>query len=780
MTTQPTQPGQNRQAEWVGVPPKGWDKPLNRRTGLVLSGGGLKFAVHAGIYERMETLPYFEGENQGRVQALSEAFDCTVGTSAGSLLAASIACGYCAEDVSRFARLFSKPAFMPYILDPNWLGLGSFLLSGDLRYLKGIYQGEAIQRTVEVFFSHNLMRELGRLYREFTARRQPTDGDDFDNALALVVRRLHSLPREELPQSLPVEKTKESAVANTQTGEVLRFITFQDVNPGALVPFSLSPEEGQALAQSRYNLFAAHADDYRNTLQEYYGGRVAAGRPVIGSADTVRPLLFIIGTDLVTGQKTIFANYNLFEKKLIYDKNRAVQPSVSYYYINPMGYLDTLPDAITEELRPVNYLYKYLWAGLPVAWGVRASLSIPGVFTPSVIKYQDDQNVPRIDYFVDGGVTDNYALQVAADKYIGGCGRILGGNIGNLGPRVHDYNVGSVIQVLLKTLYIEGDVIVDSNADNNLVDTAAVTTINELTTTGDVGISELAKIPALLQEGRQLADQFFASFRDEKSGLVALERLFLQKDSYIVFLPRLELYGKPPGTPAPPLPPVPDDCRQLPSGSAEIDRIIESDKLTPAEKIRRSQVLGACETNLIPPPLLSPGGLLFGSLEGKPIRSFAMTDPLNLLRWLAALVGLSFFSLLSLGIWRAVVWLLERLNWAKTAVQHFDSWNFWLLLVATAVGVAWLYLLFFRALIFDFTLARSDKLTRRALEVPIGLVLFLAPIALIEVLGGGSEWWRTLLGLVLIPFSATALLFTVYVAVALIRTLLRRNTENKA
>jgi predicted acylesterase/phospholipase RssA len=747
---------------------------------LVLSGGGLKFAVHAGIYERLEQIPYYEGElqPQAALPALSEAFDCVVGTSAGSLVASAIACGFCAEDISRFSKLFSQPAFQPFVLDPNWRGLGSFLLRGDLGYIKGIYRGNAIQRTLEVFFSHNYLLELGQLYSDFARRRENVDGPEFEKAITAIFKRLLELP----PERLPEMQTAPNRLSPNATKPMLRPITFQDINPGARIPDETALRRGEDLpaleaeAEMSFARSSEHAALYREALTEYYRGREAAGRYVPYDPTRMRPMLFVIGTDLVTGQKTVFCNYNWFEKYLVYGPG-AKPPPILYRYIDPKGRMSGLPSQLEEELRPANFLYRYLSSGLPVAWAVRASISIPGVFAPVAFDYLDQYGVARTDFFIDGGVTDNYALQVAAGNMIGRCGRILGGNIGNMGPRVHDYGVKNVVQILMRTVLMMGDANVDANADNELTQQAAVTTINELTKNDVSSISELAKIPALLEEGRQLADQFFGAFPN-KGRPFLLDRLFGGAGSFIVFLPRIETYGLPPGSAAPPPQPVPDSCAMLPSGASEIDRIVESDSLSAEEKKARSEVLGECETRLTPPPVLEPGGLLSGGVSPKPgqeVSTSAPTDLFNLARRGVLLIVLSFTSLLGLGVWRVGQWVWERLNLFTAVTDQFDSWNFWPVLGTVLVGALWLYLLFFRAVIFDTWVAHPTRLPRRALEIPVGLALYVLSLWLLQLLEVLAEPFRTLAGLLLISFSSGALLFTLYALVFSFLTWQRRS-----
>lgn len=792
---------------WVGPAPRGWDK--NQRTALVLSGGGLKFAVHAGLYSRMEELPFFAEDktlpassvqDPANFEVLSEAFDCVVGTSAGSLIATAWSCGLCAEDIGRISTLFSRPEFQSYILDPNWLGAGSFLLKGDPGYIKGLYRGEALQRTLEAIFSHNFLRKLGKLYQSYGGKRKQAkvDSQKFDDTLAKIVHDLRNLPREKLPEMSEVLPNTREVTRDKDQDKALELITFQDINPGVRVPFERyrlaeDPDWQQTAreeAEKVYRANQAHASAYRAALTEYYRGRAAAGRYVPKDPDAVRPMLLVVGTDLITGQKTIFSNYNLFEKELVYGKDEAtLDPTgVSYCYINPRGNLSSLPRQLNEELRPPNFLYKNMPGGLPLAWAVRSSLSIPGVFAPAAIHYRDSYAVERTDFFVDGGVTDNYALQVAADPNIGRCARILGGNIGSLGPRIHEFEARTIIDVMIRALYTMGDANVDSNADNRLVERAKVTTIDEITRNNVSSISELGKIPALLEEGKQLADQFFASFRDKETGLLALDRLFGPKPgSYIVFLPRIETYGEPPGTPAPPSQVSISAANPGVLGSAEIDRIAMMDELEPKvrEQVKhdRSVELGKLEAALIPPPVVGPGGLLFGpvglvmKLPGQLLQPLAGGDLVNMVRRGVLLVLLTFVSLFAIGLWRGVAAAVEFAGLPLVAVYEFDMWNYWYALGTVLIGALLAYLVFFRALIYDFWVARKAKFLRRTLEVPVSLLFTVAPVVAMEFIDDLGYTARTGFGMVLIPFSALALVFFIYALIAFIKALIVRRRE---
>lgn len=802
-------PTPNSDADWVGPAPRGWDK--RQRTGLVLSGGGLKFAVHAGLYSRMEELPFFSNEktlpssvtssDPANFDMLSEAFDCVVGTSAGSLMAAVWACGLCAEDAARVALLFSRPDFQGMVLDPNWLGAGSFLLKGDPGYVKGLYRGEALQRTLEVFFSHNFLKRLGKLYQSYSGKRKQAQIDEakFDAALAKIIRDLRNLPREQLPDMSEATTDTKEVVRSRDLDKVLVAITFQDINPGVRVPYeryrrSGDPDWQQTArdeAEQIYQANRSHAAAYRSALSEYYQGRAAAGRYVPKDPDAVRPMLLLVGTDLITGQKTIFSSFHLFEKELVYAKKQGgLDPTgIEYCYINPKGHLSSLPPEITEELRPPNYLYKDLAAGLPVAWAVRASLSIPGVFAPATFHYKDPYDVERTDFFIDGGVTDNYALQIAADPNIGRCARILGGNIGSLGPRIHTFDdARNAVEIVIKTLYTMGDANVDGNADNRLVERSQVTTIDELTKNKAASIADLAKIPLLLQEGQQLADQFFASFQDKETGLLALDRLFgPDPGSYIVFLPRIETYGQPLGIPAPP-PPVTASGDEVATGSSEIDRIALLADLAPDVRDRvkkaRSIDLGRSEAALIPPPVVGPGGLLLGpmglvlKLPGQVLQPLAATDLVNTARRVVLLILLTFVSLLAIGLWRGVVFGAGLVGLKLAAGTIFDGWNYWFALGAVLIGALLGYLIFFRALVYDFWVARRAKFWRRTLEVPVSLLFTLVPLVILELVKNTGDLLKNVLGLALIPFSALALIFFVYALVALARTLLGNRPED--
>ncbi|HEX2910838.1 MAG TPA: hypothetical protein VH186_08530, partial [Chloroflexia bacterium] len=526
-----------------------------------------------------------------------------------------------------------------------------------------------------------------------------------------------------------------------------------------------------------------HAELYQQALAEYYDGLAfyygrypQAGFYLPRNPAAPRPLLLVVGTDIVTGQKTIFCNYNHFQKELVYSKGKANPQfgDIAYRYINAHGRLSRLPEEIDEELRPANFLYKNLSSGLPVAWGVRASLSIPGVFTPGTIRYIDSYGVERTDLFVDGGVTDNYALAVATHPYIGRCSHILGGNIGNMGPRFHDYGVRNVVEILNRTLLVMGDANVDSNADNNQVERALVTTVDELTKTEVSSVSELAKIPQLLEEGCQLADQFFAFYQNAQ-GILSIPRLFGHNGAegrYIVFLPLVEAYDKKVQRVARDSSPEIDPCQEVEQGSAEVRRLVKmahlSEEQQAIEKAKRSRALGQCEARLTPPPLSGPWGIFkplatFKAQPGQKPQPLPAFDLFNLLRQLILLILLTFVSLFGLGLWRGVLWLLQLVApIGNVATQRFDSWHYWLILVTILAGTLWQFLFFFRVLIYEHWVAHGAKLRFRAVEIPVGLALFLLPLTLASPMSAGQDWLSTLALLLLIAFSEGALVFTFY------------------
>ena len=141
------------------------------------------------------------------------------------------------------------------------------------------------------------------------------------------------------------------------------------------------------------------------------------------------------------------------------------------------------------------------------------------------------------------------------------------------------------------------------------------------------------------------------------------------------------------------------------------------------------------------------------------------------------MILLTFISLLAVGLWRGLTWVVELTGLRLAAGNIFDGWNYWLVLGAVLVGALLSYLLFFRALIYDFWVARKAKFLRRALEVPVSLGFTVVPVLLLEGVKGLDSGVRSALGLVLIPFSAQALAFFLYALVAFIRAFSSRRQQ---
>ncbi|MDB5081973.1 MAG: hypothetical protein JWP00_3897, partial [Chloroflexi bacterium] len=80
--------------------------------------------------------------------------------------------------------------------------------------------------------------------------------------------------------------------------------------------------------------------------------------------------------------------------------------------------------------------------------------------------------------------------------------------------------------------------------------------------------------------------------------------------------------------------------------------------------------------------------------------------------------------------------------------------------------------------IYDFWVARQAKFLRRALEVPVSLLFAVVPLFLVELSRDLGDVYRSALGLLLIPFSALALVLFVYALVALVRNLISRRQDD--
>jgi len=121
----------------------------SERNAIVFSGGGIMFAVHAGVMAEMSGWT-------SRGKPWLDNFSVVVGTSAGALYGALYASGFNPAQIAFFARLFADPKIGPKLFDRNYGGFGAALVRHDSRYALGAVRGMAILSLLETVFSREV------------------------------------------------------------------------------------------------------------------------------------------------------------------------------------------------------------------------------------------------------------------------------------------------------------------------------------------------------------------------------------------------------------------------------------------------------------------------------------------------------------------------------------------------------------------------------------------------------------------------------------------------
>jgi len=292
-----------------------------------------------------------------------------------------------------------------------------------------------------------------------------------------------------------------------------------------LLDTAASTNDSRALRQflksnSKRNLSAAHDLEYYGD-QYTFGDTLAMGRA-----------LHIIGTNLYTGQKTIFcylANPSDIGWADEYDEWMSKASTFDYFndddnIARTIGNQEQELEASGESQlldskfqRFENRIYRRfdpLLYGeqLPLALAVRSSMCIPVLFEPARIKRRTmpGEPSPSYDLFIDGGVDDNLSLSCAADPYLGNAREVLGVSLGNLGRRLPDANAtASCVSVLMKTTDFFGDAITDLQRVNSEYRSVPVTILDALPSV-QAKITDTQSIAALVQDGGDIAKDFWA------------------------------------------------------------------------------------------------------------------------------------------------------------------------------------------------------------------------------------------------------------------------------
>ena len=153
--------------------------PTNVKYGLVLSGGGIRIASHAGVMAEMQT---WTSEGQPWL----DRFPVLVGTSAGAIYAAFLAAGYTPALFAYLASLFGRPELKSALFDMNVDKVAAAFLRHDFSYVRGVSSAGGILSLFETVLSHRVRDELVRL--------DPADASD--EAKQRVAERIRDLWKE--------------------------------------------------------------------------------------------------------------------------------------------------------------------------------------------------------------------------------------------------------------------------------------------------------------------------------------------------------------------------------------------------------------------------------------------------------------------------------------------------------------------------------------------------------------------------------------------------------
>jgi predicted acylesterase/phospholipase RssA len=278
-------------------------------------------------------------------------------------------------------------------------------------------------------------------------------------------------------------------------------------------------------------------DDLGDRVLKHWRGRirmVPLGRPDVRSEDAdqltfadCRHRLFLIGTNALTGQKTIFCRFPGLDKSLTPDQFeelafRATRPDRTY-----VGGVQAIRAEITQaekdlDLPPGTLVFRRLAHRaytkfnrgtygnvLPLAVAVRASLSMQGLFEPLRIEREPVNGVEQEDIFLDGGIDDTFSLSVAVDRFFGGAGEVLGISLSNHGYRLPDERaVHNLTSLLQQTTHYMGDAQLDFAQQSQALAGHSITIMNALTPSRP--LLDLGAMADLVKDGATIARDFVA------------------------------------------------------------------------------------------------------------------------------------------------------------------------------------------------------------------------------------------------------------------------------
>ncbi len=401
------------------------------RRALVLSGGGIRFAVHVGVLREMAAWRTTDGD--GWING----FAAVVGTSAGALYAGLFAAGYDPERIAMFARLFADPALGNRLFDRNYRGFAAAYLKYDTGAALGAIRGDRILTLLETVFSKDAR---GRL---------------------LAVSP--DAARKELDRCWSEQSRKKR----------------------------------------------------RMSPRAYYADQVTF-------KDC--PDLFLIGTNALTGQKTVFCHVGDRAAEEARDKRSFAQIDPGHAYLQGVsaldrrvaqGYMDLgqpTGDFIRVDQRAYWRFDPSIYGEqLPLALAVRGSISIPVIFEPLRLRRSRATGQKgHEDIFVDGGVDDGFSLEVAVDPEFGRADDVFGIDLGNLGYRMPDHKgVRNIASLLMRMTDYMGDAVIDMERQSTALRNARITVLNARSQ-NPAQLTDTNAIAALIAEGEQMARDLWA------------------------------------------------------------------------------------------------------------------------------------------------------------------------------------------------------------------------------------------------------------------------------
>lgn len=263
--------------------------------------------------------------------------------------------------------------------------------------------------------------------------------------------------------------------------------------------------------------------------------------------------LFILGMNALTGQKTVFCKLEGGERdeqkgQVVAVDRGGPQRGGLVNYINK----DEIAAAIAEanrDLPPEDRLnfrrfesrvYTQFDRDLygpqfPLSLALRSSSSIPGIFEPVRV-----QRTPaKVDLFVDGGVADNFALDIAAHPDFGDCAHVLGVGLTNLGYRLpNPLAAHTVLDIAVSSLSYMMDALLDQNLGQAR---RRITVVNALSNQS-VSLTNTARIGDLVKEGEAIAAGFRESLEEHITG-ANLGDAFRLGDGPQIYLSRAAIVG---------------------------------------------------------------------------------------------------------------------------------------------------------------------------------------------------------------------------------------------